>query len=320
MKSVLASLLKDFPNDIRFIYRHFPLPMHDKAALAAQASEAAGLQGEFWAMYDLLYGKTGDWVSLTTEEFEDWVTAEAETLGLDAEEFYRDLFSDEIAAFVEKAYQNAVTLGIPQTPYLLVDNSPLTSDMYSYGNLKSIMEIYLIPLGRLTEKQFSECPDMNIDPTKQYTATLYTEKGNIVIALYPDIAPFAVNNFIFLARNDYYDNVTFHRVIEGFIAQAGDPSGTGSGFPGYMFSIEVSTELKFDRAGLFAMANAGPTSNGSQFFITYDAAPDLDGQYTIFGEVVEGMEVVESLTLRNPQAAPFAPPGDLILDVTIEEK
>ncbi|MEK6222930.1 MAG: peptidylprolyl isomerase, partial [Chloroflexota bacterium] len=153
---------------------------------------------------------------------------------------------------------------------------------------------------------------------KEYIATLHTEKGEINIALYPDIAPFAVNSFIFLAENDFYDNVTFHRVLEGFMAQAGDPSGTGRGGPGYFFSIEVSPEIKFDRAGLFAMANSGPTSNGSQFFITFDAAEHLNGQYTIFGEVISGMEVVREITLRNPDDGLEIPKGDLILDVTIE--
>ena len=146
-----------------------------------------------------------------------------------------------------------------------------------------------------------------------------TEKGEIEIALYSDIAPFTVNSFIFLAENDFYDNVTFHRVLEGFMAQAGDPSGTGSGGPGYFFGLEVSDDISFDRAGMLAMANAGPTANGSQFFITFAPTPHLDGGYTIFGEVISGMDIVNNLTLRNPQTDQFGAPGDLILDVRINK-
>jgi cyclophilin family peptidyl-prolyl cis-trans isomerase len=161
---------------------------------------------------------------------------------------------------------------------------------------------------------------MTIDPTKEYIATLHTEKGDIIIELYADKAPIAVNNFIFLARHGWYDGVTFHRVISGKIAQAGDPSGTGYGMPGYAFKNEISPNLKFDGPGVLGMANAGADSNGSQFFITYSAQPTLDGKYTIFGKVIQGMDVASSLTPRDPSKSGDLPPGDKILSVTIEEK
>jgi len=174
----------------------------------------------------------------------------------------------------------------------------------------------------MTQKnlQWPKPPQMEIDPKKSYTATFTTELGEIVLELFADKVPNTVNNFVFLARQGYYDGTIFHRVIKDFMAQGGDPSGTGKGGPGYYFSIETSPDVLFDRAGLFAMANAGPTTNGCQFFITYDAAEHLNGQYTIFGEVLEGMEVVKALKLRDPQTDPFGPPGTMILDVTIEEK
>ncbi|HNB53730.1 MAG TPA: peptidylprolyl isomerase, partial [Anaerolineales bacterium] len=140
---------------------------------------------------------------------------------------------------------------------------------------------------------------MIIDPSQTYIATIQTAKGNIVIKLLADKAPLAVNNFVFLATNGWYDKVTFHRVLQGFMAQGGDPSGTGYGGPGYAFQNE-DAGLSFDREGLLAMANAGPDTNGSQFFITFGPAEHLDGGYTIFGEVIEGMDVVKSLTLRDP--------------------
>ena len=177
--------------------------------------------------------------------------------------------------------------------------------------------ISLIALG---PRQFKTCPPFDVDPSKQYLATLHTAKGDIVIRLFADQAPLAVNSFVFLARNGWFDGVTFHRVIPGFVAQAGDPSGTGRGGPGYFFKNETHTDVLFDKPGVVGMANAGPDTNGSQFFITYAPAPQLDGGYTVFGQVVSGMDVAEGLTPRDPQASADLPPGDKILSVTIEEQ
>jgi cyclophilin family peptidyl-prolyl cis-trans isomerase len=160
---------------------------------------------------------------------------------------------------------------------------------------------------------------MVIDVKKQYEATLKTEKGDIVIKLLADKAPLAVNSFVFLSQQGWFNNVTFHRVLENFVAQAGDPSGSGFGGPGYEFKNE-NTSAVFDKAGLVAMANGGPDTNGSQFFITYAAASNLNGSYTIFGEVTQGMDVVKKLTLRDPQSGGNLPAGDKILSVTIASK
>ena len=161
---------------------------------------------------------------------------------------------------------------------------------------------------------------MVIDPDKEYTATIETEKGDIVVELLAEQAPLAVNSFVYLARQGWFDGVSFHRVLPGFVAQSGDPSGSGMGGPGYEFDNEVSPDLKFDAAGLLAMANSGPNTNGSQFFITYAPAANLDGGYTIFGKVLEGMEIAESLTPRDPSQGGALPPGDKILSVRIDEK
>jgi peptidylprolyl isomerase len=167
--------------------------------------------------------------------------------------------------------------------------------------------------------QYATPPAMAIDPTKSYTAVLETDKGTIRIKLLPDIAPQTVNSFVFLARQGYFNGITFHRVIAGFMAQGGDPTGTGYGGPGYNLPDEFS-DRPIDR-GVVAMANTGqPNSGGSQFFIMYARRADLDGKYTVFGEVTEGMDVAEKLTPRNPQQNPNAPPGDRIIKVTIEEE
>ena len=167
--------------------------------------------------------------------------------------------------------------------------------------------------------QFATPPAMAIDPAKSYVAVLETDKGTIRIKLLPDIAPQTVNSFVFLTRQGYFDGVTFHRVLPGFVAQGGDPTGTGRGGPGYRLPDEFS-DRPIDK-GTVAMANTGqPNSGGSQFFITYSRQPDLDGKYTVFGEVTEGMDVVEKLTPRDPRTNPNAPPGDRIIKATIEEQ
>lgn len=165
---------------------------------------------------------------------------------------------------------------------------------------------------------YTDAPPMTIDPATTYFATFKTDKGDIKVQLYPECAPLAVNNLVFLAREGYYDNTTFHRVLDGFMAQAGDPTGSGAGGPGYTFEDEFPCDLKFDRPGLLAMANAGPATNGSQFFFTFGPTEWLNGLHTIFGEVVEGSEVLDSLTRRDPGQAPTTE-GDKLVTVVIEE-
>ncbi len=167
--------------------------------------------------------------------------------------------------------------------------------------------------------KYASAPPMTIDKSKQYTATFTMAKGGqFVIQLYPDKAPIAVNSFVFLAGQHYFDGVTFHRVLEGFMAQGGDPTGSGSGGPGYQFANEDSN-LTFDKAGVVAMANAGRDTNGSQFFITFAPQTTLNGGYTIFGQVISGMDVVNGITRRDPQANPTFL-GDAIATITITEK
>jgi cyclophilin family peptidyl-prolyl cis-trans isomerase len=168
-------------------------------------------------------------------------------------------------------------------------------------------------------KQYDSAPPMLIDTSKQYLATVKMQNGGeFVIELYPDKAPMTVNSFVFLANQGYFDGVTFHRVLDGFMAQGGDPTGTGMGGPGYQFKNE-DNDLKFDKAGVVAMANAGRDTNGSQFFITYGPAAYLNGGYTIFGQVISGMDVVNGITRRDPEQNPTFI-GDAIESVTITEK
>lgn len=165
-------------------------------------------------------------------------------------------------------------------------------------------------------KQYSAPPALTIDPKKSYTATIETTAGTMTADLFTDDAPNTVNNFVFLARDGYYGDVIFHRVISGFMIQGGDPTGTGRGGPGYRFADEP-VKRPYAR-GTLAMANAGPNTNGSQFFITFAPATHLDGSYSLFGELVEGDDVLGGISLRDPGTA--TEPGDTISEITIVEQ
>ena len=168
-------------------------------------------------------------------------------------------------------------------------------------------------------KQYDSAPAMVIDTSKSYTVTFAMDGGGeFKVKLFAQEAPRTVNNFVFLARDGYYDGVTFHRVIPGFMAQSGDPTGTGRGGPGYRFEDEFHPSLRHDKPGILSMANAGPNTNGSQFFITFIPTPHLDNAHAVFGEVIEGMDVVSSISTRDPSTA--SAPGDVITSITITEE
>jgi cyclophilin family peptidyl-prolyl cis-trans isomerase len=166
-------------------------------------------------------------------------------------------------------------------------------------------------------KRYSAPPSTGIDPKKKYTATIVTPLGNIVIELFADKAPKTVNNFVFLARDGYYDGVTFHRVIKGFMAQGGDPTGSGRGGPGYVFEDEFHPQLRHNGPGILSMANAGPNTNGSQFFITHGPTPHLDNKHSVFGKVTQGLDVLLQIPERDPARA--STPGLAMTRVEITE-
>lgn len=165
--------------------------------------------------------------------------------------------------------------------------------------------------------QWQNPPEMSIEPDQSYTATLITQNGDIVIQLFADQTPITVNNFVFLAQEGYYDNTIFHRVIPNFMVQGGDPTATGRGDPGYQFEDEFDHQLKHDKPGVVSMANSGPNTNGAQFFITHVATPWLDGKHSVFGQVIEGLDVLISIPERDPSDPDN--PGIQLMSVTIEE-
>ena len=293
------------------------LSIHDKAQISAEASEAAGAQDKFWEMHDILFERQSAWASLTEEDVIDVFVGYAEEISVDdIDQFRTDLEERTYAEKVLADYQAAAQSGLSSTPSFVMNGVDYPAQAFGFGyqGMEAFMKLMALSSDWFTE------PEQVIDPENDYIATIETEKGDIVIELNPDTAPVNVNSFAFLAQQGWYDDVTFHRVLPGFVAQGGDPTGLGIGFPGYRCDDEVVAERTFDGAGKVSMANSGPDTNGSQFFITLDATPNLNPNFTIIGEVIEGMDVVESLTPREPQSAPDVPPGDKIISITIEEE
>jgi peptidylprolyl isomerase len=168
-------------------------------------------------------------------------------------------------------------------------------------------------------KSYPNVPEMMIDAAKTYTAVVHTERGDFTMNLRADLAPQHVNSFVFLAREGYFDGVTFHRVLPGFVAQTGDPTGSGSGGPGYLLPAEFTTEVNYTRGTVGMARTNDPNSAGSQWFVTYGDAANLNGAYTIFAEVTDGMDVVDCITPRDPSTNPGAPAGDKIIGIDITE-
>lgn len=311
----LKQFVKDHEGEIQLVYRPFPLSGHSNSAIATQAAEAAGLQGKFWEMHALLFDATNwqTWAAETTDGFVTWVVDQAASIdGLDVDQFAEDLQSEAVLQKIAEERASAEALQIPGTPsvYVLINGKVyFTAGQVSADS--TILEM-VYDLWKFSDLEYDACPPTVIDSAKSYTATLETTKGNIVIELYADKAPVAVNSFVFLAQQGWYNNISWHRVVTGFVAQSGDPSGTGAGGPGYTYGNEIS-DLKFDKAGMVGGLN------GSQFFITMAAASDLDGAYTVIGQVIEGMDVVESLTPRDPQTETELADPDMLISVTIEE-
>jgi cyclophilin family peptidyl-prolyl cis-trans isomerase len=310
---LLRRLEDAYPEQLRLVYRHFPLTsIHDKAVLTAEASEAAGAQGYFWKMHDLLYERQGEWSGQSPEAMEETLAAYAGEIGMDVAQFSQALEEGTFRDQVMQSYTEASSLGLRGTPSIFINGQ------FYNGPVEEYVFDGLIKLFNFDGLQYPEPPAMIIDPSRPYFATVQTNQGSFCIELFARQAPKTVNNFVFLAQEGFYDDVIFHRVLPDFVAQTGDPTGSGFGGPGYRFEDEIDPELTHDGPGILSMANAGPDTNGSQFFITYQAVPDLDGKHTVFGQVVDGMEVVESLTPRDPQQD-YRAPADVIRSIAIDE-
>ncbi|MCL4369158.1 MAG: peptidylprolyl isomerase [Actinobacteria bacterium] len=313
LDGVLKQLMALHPQEVRLIYRPFPLvPLHDKAALADEAAWAAAAQGAFWPMHDLLFARASEWTALSPEAFKTWLFGAAATLGLDVQVFRAELESRKYESNVAASYNQGVASGIPGTPYLF-----LNGDLYAFGtsllNLEGRVRLIL-----LEGRQYPAYPPMQISLSGHYVAQLHMNVGQIDIELWADRAPIAVNSFVFLARNGWYDGSPVFRVLPGIMVEAGDPTGTGIGGPGYTFDLETNPAWTFDRAGLVAMSNSGPGTNGSRFFVTLAPQHALDGARTIFGRVTAGLDRLAGLKSRDPLTDLLLAPESVIQSVTIE--
>lgn len=290
------------------------MSIHDKASLAGQAAEAAGVQGAFWEMHDYLFDHYDEWVQLTPESFIQWSVEAAAKLEIDVERFQNDIEGGVFEPKMIDAFNAALTHGISSTPTIFLNETK-----FQLAPRLPILETS-IRLFLIDDMKFHEYPETTIEPGVNYTALLQLDIGEVVIQLYPDSAPWAVNSFLFLARSGWFDNNLIHRVLPKALVETGDPSGTGFGDPGYFFNIEIDPALTFDSPGMVALSNNGPNTNGGRFFITLSPLPERNGIYTIFGRVVEGLDLLMGLSERDPLDNILDPSEAFIETITIEER
>jgi|GEM_PF-1814117 len=316
--TALLSTVNESKDQSRLVVRY--VISGDSSSLAAQAAESVYEQKgneAYWKMLGLVAENRDKWTGTPTVDVPDLLVGYAETAGADADTVKSDLESGNYKNAVDASGMGAAAIGVTATPFVFANDLKLDKPPSDVKTLTLINQIVML------HSQYSTSPEMVIDPGKDYSAWIVTEKGTIAIDLFADLAPETVNNFAYLACVGYYDDVTFHRVLPGFVAQAGDPTGTGLGGPNYTISDEyANSALTFDREGWLSMAHTtAPNSAGSQFFITYGPAPNLNGSFTIFGQVVKGMDVAKNLTPRDPDTATSEPPpGDSIETIVVRQE
>jgi cyclophilin family peptidyl-prolyl cis-trans isomerase/protein-disulfide isomerase len=284
--------------------------------------QAGVLAGVAYTPYVTMNGQiySANPTTLTQEELDaiiDGITemsagAEAEALASLPRMTFTDMASlqaniDMYKSLVDEYGQEYID-SLPSGIYDTADTTP------------AYVKIYKRVTETIFNRQFDACPPQVIDPEKTYKAIIKTDVGDITISLNPEAAPVAVNSFVFLAENGWYDNITFHRVIPDFVVQSGDPSGYGLGNPGYLYDVEIDPNYLFDQAGRVGVANSGANASGSQFFITFGPQPDLNGSYTVFGQVVDGLDVLNKMQVQSPSYESDPSAGTKLLTVEIIEE
>jgi len=316
----LLILANRYPSEVRLTWRHLPDPANPLSLLAAAASEAAADQGVFWPFHDLILAEQESWRGLSQAEFAARLPDFAARAGVnDVARFAQAVNEGRYNTLVSAAAGEAKREGVQAAPALTFNRRPFTGRIDLY-DLDSVVRLIL-----LEKRHFKAQPPLQIDLNARYVATLYTDYGEVEIELFTRAAPVAVNNFVFLARQGWYDGITFHLVTPE-LAQTGDPSGTGLGTAGYFIADESDNGLIFDREGMVAMASKRGVMNSasSQFFITFGPLPPegFNGQFTIFGQVTRGMDALRRLRPRDDSDRlrdPNPPPGDRLIQVKITE-
>ena len=316
-----------YPDDVRVVFRLRPFPetFHNKSILASQAMVAAGMQGKFDEfrkfIFERQYQDTSDpdqaalpetdfWSGLEPADFDGWLKEQVPALGIDADQLISDMHSDEVVAKVKADQDAADSLGITGTPTLMING-------YQYQAQRDIrtFSIFL----RLLKNQaivMDTCPPTVIDATKKYTATITTNQGDIKVELYPDKAPTAVNSFVYLAQQGWYNNLPII-AYEDFVL-SGDPTSTGFGNAGYAY-LDEPNDLIYDQPGMLSTYSPYPGYglNGSMFFINKTVRTDTN-TYTIFGKVIEGLDILDKFTTLNDYIFETVP--DKVLEVTVTEE
>jgi len=325
LEPLLIAVQERYPDDVRLVFRHRPFPesFHDKSILAAQALEAAGKQGKFNELKNYLFDRKAKyadnpehselpddafWGSVAKDDFEAWLEDHISELGLESTQFFKDMYSSEVINKVQAAADSANSLGINGTPKLFING-------YEWPVNRRDLEIFsiFVHLIKNQEKEYNACPPNVTQSDKDYSATISTTKGDIIVDLFVDIAPVTVNSFVFLAQEGWYDGLPFIATNE--YALTGDPSDTGFGGPGYAYLDELNADYSSDNTGKLVTFNLGPGINGSAFFFIKTDTENLQGR-TIFGEITDGMDIVDAFELRENLLDPVI---DRILTVTIHE-
>ena len=265
-------------------------------------------------MHDLLFERQREWSALPEQEAQDVFVDYAEELGLDGDRFRQELADEIYRDEIISDYEEYAAYGPMSTPTYVVNGVFYPQMGLHPAAINAFISLVLDP-----PDQYADVPPQVVDPWKEYTATIRTSKGDILVNLYADQAPTNVNSFVFLAQEGWYDGHAFFNVEPGVVAQSGDPTGAGVGlpFPGYYCGDEIASGLSFDDKGMLGLFSPGPGLNSSQFFITYAPLPDVTGRYTIIGRVVGGMDIAESLTPVQPGLNERQP--DVVETILIEE-
>jgi cyclophilin family peptidyl-prolyl cis-trans isomerase/protein-disulfide isomerase len=313
--SVLTALEARHPGELRWVYRPFPLiAIHDKSSLAAEAAQAAADQGRFWVMHDTLFERWMEWIELSPDLFSAWLIRTAQEIGLDVPAFQGALQDGRHRELARQAFDQGLADGIPAAPVVYL-NGNLFQPGLTLLNLEAAIRLEL-----LAARRFRAYPPMELDPGVNYFIRIQMDIGDVVIELFQDRAPWAVNSFLFLARQGWMDRTPVQRVIPGVLVEMGDPSGTGLGEPGYAFGTEIDPQARFDQAGVVAMSSSAPGVCGSRFFISLGPLPHLDGTRTVFGRVLEGLSLLQTLEARDPLSDLLDPPPATVIRVTVEER
>lgn len=306
----LLTILSLHPLQIRYTYRPYPLlQVNEKSAQAAAAFLAIDPEYAFM-LHDALFTRRAEWRDLSSQDFRTWLISLAGELGQAQDSFADRMSSPATIRQIEQSVLSAQASGVPGVPFILINGKPHLVGT-SAASLETAVRLELLPARQLPP------PDFQDDGTAQDFVDLNLNRGLLRLRLLPKNAPLAVASFLHLSEQGWYDGSAFYRVIPNRWLEAGDPSNTGLGDPGYHFEREITPDMEFDKGGLVGLMNDGPGTNSARFFITLSPRPDLSGSATLFAEVIAGMDILQQAPARDPIDDIFSTPFLIIQDVEV---